>query len=499
METLLLGIQSVLQAKSILLIFAGTALGIVFGAIPGLTATMAVALCLPLTYTMESSTAMCLLLGLYIGGISGGLVSAILLKIPGTPSSLATTFDGNPMAERGEAGKAMETGIWASFFGGLLSFVVLFFLAPVLARFAIRFKPFDYFSVILFSLTMISSLSGKNVKKGITAGLLGMLLAFVGSDPVDSALRFTFGNHSLDGGFSTLPVVIGLFAVTEVLVSAHNIYEAKRQEIVKYNVSDSKLHFSDVKGQGVNFLRSWIIGLGIGILPGIGGGVSNLLAYTTAKKYSKHPEKFGTGCVDGVIASETANNGTIGGAFVPLLALGIPGDAITAVLIAAFLIQGITPGPTLFRTEKALVYSIFAAVIVANFAMLILMLLGKKAFTKILDINKAILLPLIMTVCVIGAFGNNNRVFDVVVVLIFGIVGVLLDRFQYPVAPLIMGMLLGPNLEIYFRRSLMFSGGSFLPFITNPISAVFLALSILSVVLSVVNNRRDVKKRTSLL
>ena len=230
--------------------------------------------------------------------------------------------------------------------------------------------------------------------------------------------------------------------------------------------------------------------MGIGILPGIGGGISNLLSYTYSKKRSKHPELYGTGYVGGVIASETANNSTIGGALVPLLALGIPGDAITAVLIAGFMIHGISPGPTLFRMQKELVYAIFASIIIANFAMLIFMLAGKRIFTKILKINKAILLPVVIAVCVIGAFANNNRMFDVYVVLIFGIIGILFKIFDYPVSPLIMGLLLGPNLEIYFRRSLMFSGGSFLPFITNPVSLVFLLLSVLSIVLAVLGHRK---------
>ncbi len=484
----------IFTVKNLLLIFGGTVLGIVFGAIPGLTATMAVALCLPVTYAMESTSAMALLIGLYIGGISGGLVSAILLKIPGTPSSIATTFDGNPMAERGEAGKALSVGIWASFGGGLLSFGVLMFLAPWLAQVAIRFTPYDYFSVILFSLTMISSLSGKNVKKGIMAGMLGLLLAFVGGDPVDGKLRFTFGIHALDSGFATLPVVIGLFAVTEVFETAKTAFQLKNAEKVNYQLGNARLSLKDLRGQGVNFVRSWIIGLGIGILPGIGGGVSNLISYTTSKKQSKHPEIYGTGCVDGIIASETANNATIGGAMVPLLALGIPGDAITAVLVGAFLIHGISPGPLLFITERTLVYAIFASLIVANFAMLLFMLAGKGLFTRLLKIPRHVLLPLVLAVCIIGAYGNNNRMFDVYVVMLFGVIGLLMKHFEYPVAPIVMGMILGPNLEQYYRRSMMMSRGSFLPFVTQPISAVFLLISVASVLLTVFKQRRKNKE-----
>lgn len=488
------GLNAVFSVGNLLLILGGTALGIVFGSVPGLTATMAVALCLPATYAMNSISAMCLLVGLYIGGISGGLVSAVLLKIPGTPSSIATTFDGNPMAERGEAGKALSVGIWASFLGGFFSLCVLMFIAPLLAGIAVRFTPYDYFSVILFSLTMISSLSGKSLKKGIMAGMLGIFLSFVGGDPIDGKVRFTFGIRSLDSGFATLPVVIGLFAVTEVFDTARNAYRLQRGANVKYQIGNSRLKFADVKDQGANFLRSWAIGLGIGILPGIGGGVSNLISYTTSKRRSKHPEIYGTGCVDGIIASETANNATIGGAMVPLLSLGIPGDAITAVLIGAFMIHGISPGPLLFMTEKTLVYAIFAALMVANMMMFLLMMAGKRAFTRLLRIPRHILLPLVLAVCMVGAYGNNNRMFDVYVVLAFGMIGLIMKQFQYPVAPMVMGMILGTNLEQYYRRSLMFSNGSFVPFITHPISGLFLAISVGSVLLTAVKQKNSGKR-----
>ena len=299
----------------------------------------------------------------------------------------------------------------------------------------------------------------------------------------------------MDGGFATLPVVIGLFAVTEVFDTAKNAFGLKNETKVNYDLGNSRLRWTDIKDQGINFFRSWAIGLGIGILPGIGGGVSNLISYTTSKKQSPHPEKYGTGCVDGIIASETANNATIGGALVPLLALGIPGDAITAVLIGAFMIHGISPGPLLFTTEKALVYAIFAAIMVANGAMLVLMLAGKRMFTRILRVPRHILLPLVLSVCVIGAYGNNNRMFDVYVVLIFGVIGLTLKHFGYPVAPMVMGMILGTNLEQYYRRSLMFSNGSFMPFLTHPISAFFLVICAVSIIMTVLRQQKIIKNR----
>ncbi len=471
--------------QNILLIIMGVAIGIVFGSIPGLSATMAVALCLPITFALPVIPSMSLLIGLYLGGISGGLISAILLKIPGTPASIATTFDGHPMAQKGEAGKALSLGIIFSFLGGLFSIFVLIFVSPPLAQIAIRFTPFDYFSVILFSLTMMAGLSGKSLVKGLLSGMLGMTFAFIGGAPIDGLPRFTMGIKELEGGFNLLPTLIGIFAISEILKAGEEtkMYKAATKTVTK--VGGLYVSFKEIVSQTGNFLRSSVIGTAIGILPGIGGGISNLISYTVAQKQSKYPEKFGTGIKDGIVASETANNASIGGAMVPLLSLGIPGDTVTAMLIGALMIQGISPGPLMFQTQGELVYSIFAALLIANVVMLILMLGGLKIFVKLLEIPKEILLPLIFAVCIIGAFGVNNRLFDVLTVLIFGVIGYIMQKFDYPLAPIILGFILGPLLEENLRRGLMFSGGELLPFITNPISAFFLVMTAVSIFLSI--------------
>lgn len=469
------GISNVFAVLPLLACLIGTVIGIVFGAIPGLTATMAVALCLPMTFGVDPVVGMALLCGLYVGGISGGLIAAILINIPGTPSSVASTFDGYPMAARGEAGRALGIGIFYSFVGSVIGFLVLFFLSPPLARFAVRFGTFEYFSVAVFALTLVAGLSGRSLTKGVASALIGIAIGMVGMAPVDSYQRFTFGWHEFDAGIALLTVLIGLFAVSEILKEAETSRAARPVAIPSFRMSG----FMGVTGplfrsQSVNCLRSGAIGAAIGILPGIGAATSNLLAYMAAKNSSKHPEKFGTGIPDGIIASETANNAGIGGAMVTLIALGIPGDAVTAMMLGGFLIHGIQPGPLLFQTNGDLVYSIFVALLVCNTMMLVLEYFGIRVFVRLLSIPKHYLLPVIITMCVVGAFGLNNRVFDVMAILAIGLLGYGLIKFDYPFPPLLLGFILGPMAEYNLRTSLMTSLGDLSPFLTRPISAFFL-------------------------
>lgn len=489
------GFGSIFAITPLLLILLGVAVGIVFGAIPGLTATMAVALCIPLTFGMSAVDSMALLVGLYIGGVSGGLISAILLKIPGTPSSIATTFDGHPMAQNGQAGKALGTGVFFSFLGGLLSFLILFFISPPLASVALRFGPFEYFAIAVFSLTMIASVSAGSTVKGLMSGLIGVILASVGTAPIDAYPRFTFGFYELDGGFNLLPALIGLFAISEILKAAESSTDITQGDIQDYRIKGLGFTVKEFVGQIGNFFRSSLIGTGIGILPGIGGGTSNILSYLTAKKSSKHPEKFGTGIIDGIVASESANNASIGGALVPLMTLGIPGDTVTAMLLGGFMIHGVTPGPLLFQNSGDLVYAIFAALIVANVVMLGMSYLGMRGFVRLLKIPKYILLPVIIGLCVVGSYGLNNRVFDVWSLLFFGFLGYGLEKLKFPLVPVILGFILGPIAETNLRRGLMLSQGSFVPFVTRPIAAVFLAVAAASIILSAISARKKRKER----
>ena len=478
------GIANVFTLQILGLIVLGVAVGIVFGAIPGLTTTMAVALCLPITYSMNAGAGIALLVALFVGGTSGGLISAILLKIPGTPSSIATTFDGGPMMEKGEGAKALGVGIVFSFLGTIASIAALVFIAPTLADIALSFGPHEYFAIAIFSLTLIITLATGSMVKGLFSGVVGFVFSTVGIAPVDAIQRFTFGQVELNSGFDVLTVLIGIFAISEVIKIAETIKIEKDAVISEVDMKKIKgfgFSMAEFIGQIPNAIRSALIGIGIGILPGIGAGTSNIVAYIVAKKRSKYPEKFGTGVIDGVVASETANNACIGGAMVPLLTLGIPGDAVTAVMLGGFMIHGIQPGPLLFISQGPLVYTIFVALVVATIAMLVLEFYGLRIFTKMLAVPKHILLPIIMVLCFVGAFGLNSRSFDIWTIMVFGLVGYGFVKFSIPQAPFIIGFILGPMAETNFRRGLMLSDGNFTGFLTNPISSGFLVASCLSV------------------
>ncbi|WP_134698630.1 tripartite tricarboxylate transporter permease [Ammoniphilus sp. YIM 78166] len=492
-DMMLAGFSMIFDLSTIILIVVGVFLGLIFGSIPGLTATMAIAICLPITYGMPTSEGMALLMGLYIGGVSGGLIPAILMKLPGTPSSIATTFDGYPMAQKGQAGQAFSWAIISSFIGGLLAIIVLIMISPPLAKFAIKFGPFEYFAIAIFSLTLISSLSGDSIIKGVISGLLGITLAMVGSAPIDAFPRFTFGMSSLDAGFNLLPALIGLFAVSEILIMAESKYKGSTTKI-SYKMKGIGISIKDFFGQTWNLIRSSFIGIAIGILPGIGGGTANLISYIAAKNQSKTPEKFGKGVPDGIVASESSNNAAIGGALVPLISLGIPGDTVTAMLLGGLVLHGLQPGPLLLKNNGDIVYAIFAALLIANVVMMIMMFSGMRAFVRLLSIPQNILLPIIMALCVVGAYGVNSRLFDVGALLFFGILGYVLLKFKFPLTPIILGFILGPIAETSLRRGLMLSQGDFTPFLTKPIAAFFLAAAALSVGLKI---WQGMKKKSS--
>lgn len=486
------GFMSVLDPVCLLVIVVGVAVGIVFGCIPGLTSNMAVALGLPLTFTLTPVQGISMLIALYVGGISGGLIAAILLKIPGTPASVATVFDGGPMADRGEAGKALGVGVFYSFLGTVLSIVALIFIAPSLARVALRFGPYEYFAISVFALTMIGGMIGDSVLKGLACGMFGILLSMFGIAEIGGAARFTFGRPELENGFALLPVLIGLFAVAEILKAAAEGLPGQGGTTIQYEMKGLGFSMAEFKSQIVNCLRSAVIGIGIGILPGIGGSTSNIIAYSVAKQQSKYPEKFGTGIIDGVVASETANNASIGGALIPLLTLGIPGDTVTAMILGGLTLHGITPGPLLFKNSGVLVYGIFSSFIIGTILMFLMMFFGMRIFAKILSVPKYTLLPIIMALCVVGTYGANHSIFDVGTAMAFGVIGYLMMKFHYPMPPVIIGLVLGPIIEKNLVRGLMYSRGNFLSFFTSPIAAVCLSVSALMVIAIAV---REIKRK----
>lgn len=491
------GFLTVLRPECLFLVIAGVAVGILFGAVPGLTSVMAVALFLPVTYGMDAGSGIAVLAALYIGATSGGLISAVLLKIPGTPASIATCWDGHPMVEKGEGAKALGVGVVFSFLGTVFSIAALIFIAPPLARVALRFGPHEYFAIAVFSLTLIATLSSGSMIKGLFSGALGFAFATVGIAPIEANVRFGFGSYELNDGFKTLTVLIGLFAVSEVLKTAESVKREAPPEVKQVNMGKIRgfgFSMAEFLGQMPNFIRSSLIGVGVGILPGIGAGTSNILSYIAAQKQSKHPERFGTGIIDGIVASETANNAGIGGAMIPLMTLGIPGDGVTAILLGGFMVHGIAPGPLLFQNHAKLVYTVFAALILASVAMLLIEFYGLRIFIKLLKIPKHILLPVVFILCVVGAFGLSSLTFDVWTILLFGVIGYMFVGFKVPQAPFIIGFILGPMAEINLRRGLMLSDGRFSGFFENGISCTFLALSALSVLLSVIGGIRKARK-----
>jgi putative tricarboxylic transport membrane protein len=478
------------------LIVGGTLIGIIFGAIPGMTATMAVAVCLPLTYSLGLENGLALLLGLYVGGISGGLVPAILLGIPGTPSSITTTFDGYPMAKRGEGEKALRIGIVSSFVGGIISLAILWLFAPTLADFAIKFSYVEKFLIIFFALTVMAALSS-DMLLGIFSGVLGIFVALIGTYDITKGGN---GNmrlvppgteYWLDSGFSLLPVLIGLFGLAAILEQAE-IGVPKGHSLDDIDVGKkSGFTFSIFKGQSINLTRSSLIGTFVGILPGVGGSAASIISYTNAKTFSKTPENFGKGEPAGIMASESGNNGLTGGALVPLLSLGIPGDSTTALLIGAFTLQGIQVGPLFIGNNPGTWDAMIIAMLIANIAMLVMMYVAIRYFALVVTIPKHILFPVILMMCVIGAYTINYGImFDVWTLLIFGLFGWLVVKLKLEVAPFIIGFILGPSAEVYFVKSLESFGDITIFFTKSWIAVVLWLLIIGSVAGSIMLSRR---------
>lgn len=491
-----MGVLDVITPLFLSLIVGGTLVGIIFGAIPGMTATMAVAVCLPLTYSLGLENGLALLLGLYVGGISGGLVPAILLGIPGTPSSITTTLDGYPMAQRGEGEAALRVGIIASLVGGLISLLILYLFAPALADFAIRFSYIEKFLIILFALTVMAALSS-DLLLGIFSGFLGIFISLIGtydvSDGGNGELRLIppGTEYWLETGFSLLPVLIGLFGLAAILDEAQ-IGVPEDVNASRLKIGHSKFSLGLFKNQIVNLIRSSCIGTFVGILPGVGGSAASILSYSNAKTFSRHPERFGKGEPAGVIASEAGNNGLTGGALVPLLSLGIPGDSTTALLIGAFTLQGIQVGPLFIGNNPVTWDAMIIAMLIANLAMFVMMYYAIRYFAMVVLIPKHILFPIILMMCVIGAYTINYGImFDVWTLLIFGVFGWLAVKLRLEIAPFIIGFILGPSAEIYFVKSLESFGDVSIFFTKSWIAVVLWVLIAASVAGSIMLARRN--------
>ncbi len=471
---------AILSPGTFVFMVSGVVLGIILGAIPGITGTMGIALLLPMTFYMTVNNALTLMMGIYVSSFVGGLVTAVLLRIPGEPASIVTTFDGYPMAKKGEPGRALGLGVGASIMGGLFSWVVLVTMTYPLSEIAVQLRPFDTLGLLMMALVLIAAMGQGSVIKGLISGLLGILVSMPGADPASGDLRLTFGNHDLDGGFTTLAVLTGTFAVSVCLSDLMEI----EQKVEAVGVLKQRMWVSlrEWKAQGWNLLRSSAIGTWIGILPGVSGVVGSILSYTVAKTTSKTPEKFGTGFPDGIVASDCGSSATVGGNLVPLIALGIPGGVTDVFLLAALMIHGLQPGPLLFNQHPEIAHIFFASCLFAHLITLAVMIVGIQAVIKLITIPYRFLYPIILLSCVTGVFADNNRVFDIFVMLAFAVVGFVMEKGGFPLGAFIIGFVLGPTTEKNLRAGLTLSDGSYLDIFMHPVSAACMIISLLTFV-----------------
>ena len=487
MSEFLTAAPTFLSLTALLLVMLGTSLGIVVGAMPGLTGAMLIALSLPLTFSMSGEHALMLLVSMYVGSVSGGLISATLLRIPGTPASMMTTYDGYPMARSGQGKRALGLGILASLVGGLISWLFLVSVCGQLAKLSLSFGPFDFFALVMLALVLIGSVSGRSLSRGMFAGFLGILLAMPGTNPATGIPRWTLGMPVLSDGVKLLPVLIGLFAINQVITQL--AYADERSEAVAFKGGSLFLTLAEFSSHGVNLLRSSLLGTFVGILPGVGANIGSVVAYSAAKKISKHPEQFGSGSEEGIIASEAANNATVGGALIPLIAMGIPGSVIDAILLGALTIHGLQPGPMLMEQNPRAVGVIMVTVLLANLFMFAFMLATAGWLAHLMSAPRALLFPLILTLCVVGSYALANRIFDVWVMLAFGAIGFGMDRLRIPLAPFVIGFVLAPIAEQHLAEGLTQSGGSWLPLFTRPTALVFLVACFVTLWFTVRNYR----------
>ncbi len=468
--------------------------GLVFGAIPGLTAALGVTLMLPFTYAMSTGQGLATLIGIFVGGISGGLVSAVLLNIPGTPSSIVTTFDGAPMAKQGRPGDALSLGVFSSLVGGLFAGLALILIAPWLAKVALIFGAWEYFALGIMGLCIVVALCSQDMIKGLMSAIVGLLFAMVGYDTVSGVPRFTFGFWQLGGGLGTMAVLMGLFAFAEILSQLKGLgTKTEKVQTQKMKLLPSK---ELLKGTVRVFPIGSIIGTVIGILPGIGQTTASLLAYNVTRQTSKTPEKFGTGVAEGIIASETANNAVCGGALIPMMTMGIPGDLVTAVLLGGLIIHGLQPGPGLFTYNADIVNIIYVAYILSNVIMFLMLMLLMKFFIKVLSVPSNYLYAIILLMCIIGAYTVNNRIFDCWVLVIVGLIGYVLLKSGFTLTPIILGYILGPIIETNFRTAIISNRGDITSILDSPIAVVLILFGIaMAVIPTLLSNRKSKKQQ----
>lgn len=479
MDVLIQALGAVFNPLSAVLVIVGTLFGIVCGSLPGLSTSLAIILCLPFTYTMEPGSAVVLLIAVYVGGACGGSISAILIKTPGTPEAVATTFDGYPLAQQGEAGKALGLAVTASSFGTIFSAAVMLVAAPLLAKVALSFQSAEYFALGLLGLSCITSIAAKDQLKAMLSVILGLMLSTIGIDSINGVERFSFGQPFLLNGVNYIAVMIGAFAVAEVFKNIEQ-YRHRDNTLREGRVSIKLMKFVEMARMWGTFVKSAIIGVVVGIIPAAGGSISSLIAYGEASRsHARDPIKFGEGNPRGIIAPESANNAGVGGALVPTMVLGIPGSPVTAVVMAAFIIIGLRPGPLLLRDQPVLLDTVFLALV---FAALLLFIGGRfvtRQFGHILKLPYPLLGTLVIVLGLLGAYSLQNNPYDVIVMFIFGLVGYLFEKFHYSTPALILGLILGELVENSLRKQIIIGDGSAMGFVTRPVSLAILLTVVL--------------------
>jgi len=490
-EFFLPALSALMDPAVLFSITAGTIVGIIVGAIPGLTATMAVALLIPVTFGMPPLVGLALMGGVYSGGMYGGAISSILLSTPGTPAAAATAFDGYPMTKQGKGGTALTVATWASFWGGIFSTVALLLMAPALAKFSLRFGPPEYFVLAIMGLSSIVTLTKGSMVKGLMSGFLGLVLATIGMDPISGYMRFTFNVVDLYDGIPFMPALIGLFSVSQILdlTAETHIVEDLNDTIA--SIKRSRLP----KGLGPTITKGSIIGTIVGMLPGAGATIAAFISYNFAKQSSKDSDTFGKGNPKGVAASESANNGCVGGSLIPLLTLGIPGNSVAAALMGGLLIQGLIPGPELFSKYGAMTYGFILSLFLANIIFLVLGLYLAPYFAKVTSTPNALLIPGIAILSVIGSYAINNNMFDVWLMIGFGICGYFLEKGGFSTGALVLGLILGPIAELGFGQSLIMAGGSPMIFFERPLCILLWVITLLLMIPAFAGNFKKAKNR----
>jgi len=492
-EYILNAIVNLLDIEVILFIIVGVILGIIVGAIPGLGAVIGITLLIPITFYMDPTVGLCMLGAFYCGAVYGGSITAILINIPGTSSNIATCWDGYPMAKKGLGGKALGISTIGSFYGGIFSSFALLFIAPTLAVFALRFGPSERFLLAILGLTVIVTLTSDSLLKGLMSGFFGLFLSTIGFDKVGGSFRYTFGIISLYDGIPLVPAIMGLYALTQAII----LIDEGRQHIVNKNekiyVKDSILPtIEDFKKIWFTLLiRSPIIGTIIGIIPGAGTEIAAFIGYSEAKRSSKHPEDFGKGSMEGLASAESANNAVVGGSLIPLLTLGIPGNAVTAVFLGGLMIHGLIPGPELFTKHGSITYTLMLSLFLANIFMLVFGLVGAKTFAKVAYIPSSILSPVIIVFATLGSYSLRNNMFDVFIMCTFSLLGITMYKLNFPRAPILLALILGPIAEVELGRMISIYGNNLFHLFLRPISFILIILIIISLIYPFLKTRKN--------